>query len=92
MHAVTPGHLVQVFRLGHRNAGRDQQRRATLDATGDFQRRGDLLRRQGNDRQIGLGMGQVGQRSTQMDVHEHQRTGKPLRPQGVMQSPRLRCL
>ena len=59
-------------------------------APGHFQGRRHIVRRQGNDRQIGTRLRQVGQGAGGMDVQKNQTAGVALRPQGFMDGSGMR--
>ena len=81
---------LHVFALGHffqrrcqlkADAAGDDQRRATGHAPGHLQRSQHVLRRQGNDGQIGTGLRQLGQGTAGVDVQKVQLTLEFLRLQ-----------
>jgi hypothetical protein len=68
VHAVAARDQVQFGAQRSRQAAGQHQRGAAADAADDLERRGDLLGRQRDQRQVGARMGQVRQRAGHVDV------------------------
>ena len=92
MHPIAPRYFVPLGGLCRFNAAGDHQRGTAFDASGNFQRRRHFGRRQRNHRQIGLRVGQLGQRAAGVYIQKRQRAGKALCPQCLVQSARLERL
>ena len=92
MNVIAPGDAVQFGGQRGVNAAGDHQGRTALDAPHNVQSRCYFGGRHGNDGQIGLRVGQVGQGAAVMHVQKGQRAGKPLRHQDAVQHLRLSCL
>ena len=92
IYAVTLRNFLQLGRLMGVDASRKHQSGTAFDATGNLQRRGQLVGCRGDDRQIGLGIGQISQCAAGVNIEKCQATGKVLRAQGLVQDLCLACL
>jgi hypothetical protein len=92
VNAVAARDLSQLRSLLGSDAVGDDERGAAADAADDLQCRGDLLRGQRDDREIGARLRQIPQRAAGADVQKLQRSVKPVCAKRFAYGPRLRSL
>ena len=85
VNVIAPGNAVQFGRQGSVNTAGNHQCSPAIDAPHDLQGRHHLGGRHGNDGQVSLRVGQIGQGAAVVHVQKGQRARKPLRHQGAMQ-------
>ncbi len=90
VHALAPGDLAQLGCEFGIHPAADHQRAAAVDARGQLQASGQILRRQRQDGQIGPGLGQVGQRARGVHTQESEFARVALRAQRIAQYACLR--